>query len=160
MFTFKAEIGIIGINPYVSVPNEILNKIFKLAGKDKGHIRIRGTINDKPYRQTLVKYSGKWRLYVNTTMVKNSPKRIGEIVDVTIGIDRKSREIKPPENFLKALDGNKKAKTVFHGLSASRKLEIVRYMANLKTEESLHRNIKRAIKFLLEKERFVGREKP
>lgn len=41
-----------------------------------------------------------------------------------------------------------------------KKLEIVRYLARLKTEESLEKNIKRAINFLLGNERFVGRYKP
>lgn len=68
-YAFKAEIKIIGINPYVLVPGPILQKIFKQAGRDKGPIPIKGTINKKPYRQTLVKYSGAWRLYINTTMI-------------------------------------------------------------------------------------------
>jgi hypothetical protein len=39
-------------------------------------------------------------------------------------------------------------------------LEIVRYLANLKTEKALDTNIDKAINFLLGKERFVGRDKP
>jgi hypothetical protein len=62
MHKFKARLGIIGINPFVHVPKKILSDIFKSAGKEKGHIPICGNINGKPYRQTLVKYSGEWRL--------------------------------------------------------------------------------------------------
>jgi uncharacterized protein YdeI (YjbR/CyaY-like superfamily) len=58
------------------------------------------------------------------------------------------------------LTENEQAKTVYDRLSASKKLEIVRYLARLKTEESLEKNIKRAINFLLGNERFVGRDKP
>src|ERR1041385_6727262 len=101
MEKFKTKIQILGVNPYVSVPKIILQKIFKAAGKEKGHIPICGTVNDKPFRQTLVKYSGAWRLYINTTMLKNSPERIGELVDITVKYDPESREIKPPSGFLK-----------------------------------------------------------
>jgi uncharacterized protein YdeI (YjbR/CyaY-like superfamily) len=59
-----------------------------------------------------------------------------------------------------ALEKHKKAKFVFDGLPASRRKEIVRYLANLKSEEALERNIVRAINFLLGKERFVGRDHP
>ncbi len=160
MYNFRAEIEIIGINPFVFVPKDILEQIFKLAGKDKGYIPINGLINNKPYKQTLVKYSGEWRLYINAIMLKNSPKRIGEIIEITINFDPESREIKVPASFVKALTENKNANLVFENLSASRKQEIVRYLVNLKNEETLQKNIKRAINFLLGKERFVGRDKP
>jgi hypothetical protein len=93
MNKFSASIEIIGINPFVFVPDSILDDLFKEAGKNKGAIPIRGVINDKPYRQTLVKYSGAWRLYINTTMLKNSPKRIGEIIELTVEYDSSDRSI-------------------------------------------------------------------
>jgi hypothetical protein len=37
--------------------------------------------------------------------------------------------------------------------------EIMRYINNLKTTESVERNVERAIRFLLGKDRFVGRDK-
>lgn len=157
---FIAEIEIIGVNPFVFVPNKVLQQIFNHAGKNKGHIPIKGTINDKPYKQTLVKYKGEWRLYINTSMLQHSPKHVGEIIHITIDFDPESRDIKPPETFTQALNDNKEAKAVFDGLAASRKLEIVRYLAKLKTEDSRDKNIQKAINFLLGKERFIGREKP
>lgn len=160
MYKFEAILEIIGINPFVSVPENILIKVFKLAGKDKGHIPITGTINDKPYKQTLIRYSGAWRLYINTSMLKNSPKRIGEKLKVTITFDPEPRTIHAPVEFIAALNKNTAAKSVFDQLPASRKLEIVRYLANLKTIATLDKNINKAINFLLGKERFVGRDKP
>ena len=160
MLKFKAVIEIIGINPYVFVPEEILHAIFKQARKDRGHIPIAGTINQKPYKQTLVKYSGHWRLYINTSMLKNSPKRIGEEIELTVGFDRESRAIETPEAFIIALNANVEAEEAFYKLSPSRKFEIIRYLARLKTEKALEYNISRAINFLKGKERFIGREKP
>ena len=105
MNKFKADIEIIGINPFVFVPEKILKRIFKQAGKDKGAIPINGLINEKPYKQTLVKYLGAWRLYINTSMLKNSPKRIGETIEVTIEFDTSDRTIKPHPKLIAAFKG-------------------------------------------------------
>lgn len=158
--TFNATIEIIGINPFVSVPDIILTDIFRQAGKNKGAIPIRGTINNLPYKQTLVKYSGDWRLYINTLMLKNSPKRIGENIQVTIEFDPSDRTIKPHPKLVKALKENKQVKAVFDSLTPSLQLEIVRYIDKLKTEASIDKNVRRAVDFLLGKGRFIGRDKP
>lgn len=160
MDAFQAEIAIIGVNPFVLVPDDVLLEIFKQAGKCKGPIPISGTINGRPYTQTLVRYSGEWRLYINTAMLRDSPKRIGEVVELTVSYDPQSRELNPPDAFVNALTENEVAKTVFDGLPASRRLEIVRYLARLKTQSILEKNVKRAINFLMGNERFIGRDKP
>lgn len=87
MRRFSANIGIIGINPFVELPEKVLAAVLKAAGKDKGPIRVRGTINGDPYRQTLLRYKGEWRLYINGFMLKNSPRRIGEKIVVEIEFD-------------------------------------------------------------------------
>lgn len=160
MDKFKAKIDIIGINPFVFVPAKILNNIFKQANKDRGHIPIHGNINGKPYKQTLVKYSGDWRLYINNIMLRNSPKRIGEVIEITVQFDPVSREIKPHPLLVKAFKENKDAKMVFDGLSASRRNEIVRYISNLKTEESIVKNVSKVISHLSGKTAFAGRRNP
>jgi hypothetical protein len=160
MEKFKAEIKIIGVNPFVFIPFEVLTNIFIQANKDKGYIPVCGTINAESYKQTLVKFNGAWRLYINTKILKNSTKRIGENIDITIEYDSSDRTIKPHPKFEKALKANKKAKIVFDNLIPSKRHEIVRYISFLKKEESIDRNIIKAIDFLLGKGRFVGRDKP
>ena len=160
MHKFKASLDLIGINPFVYVPEQILKEIFAQVGKDKGHIPVCVVINNNKYKQTLVKYSGYWRLYINTTMLKNSPKRVGEIIDIAIEFDPTDRTIKPHPEFLQALDQNMEAKHVFKSLSASRQKEIIRYISFLKSADSVTKNVQRAIGFLTGKNRFVGRERP
>jgi len=160
MYSFNAILEIIVGNPFVYLPPPILKALFEDAQQDRGPIPVRGSINGKPYQQTLVKYSGAWRLYINMKMLKDSPRRIGEEVQVDIEYDTSDRSIIPHPNFLRALEENDEAKAVFDQLSPSRQKEIIRYIAQLKSEESVERNVKRAINFLLGKERFVGREKP
>lgn len=158
---FSAQLEIIGINPFVFIPAETLQKIFERAGTDRSPIRVWGKVNGLPYEQTLVKYKGEWRLYINLEMLANSPKRIGELIEVSISFNPKKKVEKVvPEKFLKALEKDKKAKTVFDGLVPSKKSEIIRYLVNLKTAAALEKNIQRALNFLKGKERFIGRDKP
>ncbi|HXB33802.1 MAG TPA: YdeI/OmpD-associated family protein [Puia sp.] len=157
MNKFSAHIEIIGINPFVHLPEKVLTFIFKEAGKDKGPIRVRGTINGDPYRQTLLRYKGAWRLYINGFMLKNSPKRIGEKIAVEIEFDPEDKKIEPHPKLVAALRKDKKAAAVWVKLTPSRRWEIVRYIGSLKTEESVDRNIVRAIEHLNGKAGFVGR---
>ena len=69
-YTFSTTIEIIGINPFVYVPKEILKHIFEKAAKSKGPIPVKGAVNSIPYTQTLMKFKGEWRLYINTKMLK------------------------------------------------------------------------------------------
>ncbi|ACU03701.1 YdeI/OmpD-associated family protein [Pedobacter heparinus] len=156
--SFQASLEIIGINPYVQVPEVILAEIFTQAGKNKSHIPVAGTVNGLPYQQTLLKYSGFWRLYINTKMLKDSPKLIGETIKVTIKFDPSDRTIKPHPELLKALKKSPEAKSKFDLLSPSMQKEIIRYISGLKTEESRNRNIDKAINFLLGKGAFIGRK--
>ncbi|AWN66997.1 MULTISPECIES: YdeI/OmpD-associated family protein [Lactococcus] len=159
-YSFQAELEIIGINPFVAVPPDILQKIFQDSGREKSPIPICGQINEKTYQQNLMFFKGDWRLYVNTTMLKNSPKRIGEIFDFTIYYDSEPRIVKQPQVLSEALAKNPEAKKVFDQLIPSKQVEINRYIARLKTEEAIERNVRRAIGFLLGKNSFVGRDKP
>lgn len=160
MQEFTATLEIIDGNPFVHVPPVILEDLFNQANKQKGAIPIKGAVNGKPYQQTMVKFRNHWRLYVNMVMLKNSPKRIGESINVSIEFDPSDRSIEPHPKFVNALKSNETARKVFEALSPSRQKEIVRYISFLKTEKSVDRNVERAINFLLGKVRFVGRDKP
>ena len=160
MLRFKAQIEIIGINPYVLLPEKVLLTVFKQAGKDKGAIPVKGKIEGHDFIQNLVKYSGKWRLYLNTPMRKASNKIVGDKVTIEIEFDPVERITPIHTKLQNALEKNKKAKKVFDSLPPSRQKEIARYINFLKTDESIDKNIKRVLLFLNGKERFVGRDKP
>jgi hypothetical protein len=157
---FTAVIEIIGVNPFVRVPENVLESLFAQCGGSNRAIPIKGTVNGLPFIQTLVKFRGLWRLYVNTSMLKKSPERVGEAIEITVAFDPSDRTLIPRPDFVAALEDNPEAKRVFDGLPPSRRHEIVRYIAMLKTEESVARNIGRAIEFLKGNGRFVGRDKP
>ncbi|MGN6617857.1 MAG: YdeI/OmpD-associated family protein [Ilyomonas sp.] len=160
MNKFEAKIEIIGINPFVFLPNPVLEAIFKQAGKDKGKIPVKIKIDGHQFPQTLIKYSGHWRLYLNTPMRKAARKEVGDTASFEIEVDTTERKISIHPKFQKALKENKEAKKVFDNLRPSLQLEIVRYLSSLKREETIDKNITKAINFLLGKERFIGRDKP
>lgn len=160
MSVFKATLEIIGINPFVFVPEDILHNLFKEAGINKGYIPIRGKVNGKDYKQTLLRYKGEWRLYINTEMLTNSPKRIGETLELSVVFDPADRSLVPHPQLEQALAENEEAKAVFERLAPSKRKEIIRYISFLKTDESRRKNIEKAVGFLLGKNRFIGREKP
>lgn len=153
-------IKIIGVNPFVYLPSKVLEFIFAQAGKDKGKIPVRIKIDGHAFIQTLVKYSGHWRLYLNTPMRKAAKKEVGDSADFEIAFDPIKRVIKPHPAFQKALKQNKAAKKIFGHLPPYRQTEIIRYISFLKTEESVNRNVIKVIDFLLGKGKFTGRDSP
>jgi hypothetical protein len=132
MPSFKATLDIIGINPFVFVPQEILLALFEAAGKDKGNIPVCGQVNGKPYEQTLLRYKREWRLYINTTMLPNSPKKIGELINVSIEFDQRDRTLQVHPDLTEALTQNEAALAVFETLAPSAKKEIIRYIVGEK----------------------------
>src|SRR6187455_1053022 len=148
MEPLSAKIQIIGINPYVLLPASLLKYIFQKAGKDKGAIPVQLKINDKYFIQNLVKYGGKWRLYLNGPMRKAAGKDVGDRIEIQIDFDPRPRTTPIHPKLKKAFKENPTAKKAFEKLSPSRQKEILRYIIFLKSEESVDRNIQRAIAHL------------
>ena len=159
MKPFSAKIYIIGINPYVLLPSVVLNYIFQKSGKEKGAIPVKLKIGREKFIQNLVKYSGKWRLYLNTPMRKAAGKDVGDTIDIHIDFDPKPRTTPIHPKLEKAFKENSNARNVFEKLAPSRQKEILRYINFLKSEESVDKNVQRAISHLTANKPFIGREK-
>lgn len=145
MVKFSSRIFVLGINPILNPPDRILRSIFKEAGKDKGPIPVRGRLNGAEFIQTLVKYQGGWRLYINGKMLKESGLAVGSRADIEIEFDPKPRKVPMPAELAKALKADRKAKTTFNQLAPSRRKEILRYIGSLKSAASIERNVSRLI---------------
>jgi uncharacterized protein YdeI (YjbR/CyaY-like superfamily) len=142
------------------LPLKVLNRIFSEAGKNKGSIPVVLTINNIDFQQNLVKYKGEWRLYLNTPMRNIAGKQVGDTITLDIRFDKEERVTSMHPELKTSLENNKEAKVIFDSLPPSRRKEIMRYINNLKTRESVERNVSKAIQFLLGNERFIGRDKP
>lgn len=157
MRSFSAVIEIIGINPYVLLPAKALEALFKSAGRDKGPIPVKIRIDGHPFTQTLVRYRGHWRLYINGPMLKAAAKDTGDTIKVHIEYDAEPPKTLMPVQLEEALARDRNAREAFEALAPSRQKEIMRYISFLKSEDSIRRNVEKAIAHLLGKGRFVGR---
>lgn len=155
---FTAKLEIIGINPFVFIPEEVLKEIFETSGKNKSPIPVKGTVNGKQFKQNLMKYLGEWRLYVNLTMLKDSPKRIGEMIDISIEFDDSERTVPIHPQLDKRIKESSIALKNFENLIPSRKLELIRYINNLKTQASIDKNIEKIIQHLHGETDFFGKK--
>ncbi|WP_343658628.1 YdeI/OmpD-associated family protein [Chryseobacterium sp.] len=154
---FTATLEIIGINPFVFVPEEILDTIFEKSGRNKSPVPVKGTVNGKEFKQNLMKYLGEWRLYINLIMLKNSPKRIGEVIEVVLEYDNSDRSISIHPQLEKAIKESSLATKNFEKLIPSRRHELIRYINNLKTEAGIQRNIEKIISHLHGETDFFGK---
>lgn len=166
MLKFSETIFIVNGNPYIRPPDSVLEKIFEKAGKEKSPIPVCGKINGALFRQSLVRYEGDWRLYVNIVMAKAANLNFSESINEIVG--RKAQfeidfDSNPPEYkmmpFLKdALAKNSMASANWEKLPYYRRKELLRYFAGLKTEEAKQRNLEKAMHVLSGKEgRFMAR---
>lgn len=163
---FTEKISIINGNPYVRPPERILQEIFKQAEKNTSPITIKGRINGAEFQQSLVKYQGDWRLYVNIIMAKAAKisfsKSISEIVGRSaifeIEFNPKPQVYKMTPFLRKSLEDNPVARENWENLTPSRKKEILRYFSWLKSDEAKERNLKKIMEVLTGKEaRFMAR---
>jgi len=149
MNSFSAKIYIISrINPVVDVPDDVLSAIFAQAGRSKGPVPVRGRLNGAEFIQTLIKYEGAWRLYLNGEMRKSAGIDTGDMANVEIEFDPRPREEPVPEKFAEALKTDETARAEFEKLSPSRQKEILRYLNSMKTEASLVKNVEKVIRHL------------
>lgn len=148
MIIFSATIYKIGINPVIDPPDKILEAIFKQAGRSKGPIPVRGKLNGAEFMQTLVKYKGAWRLYINGPMLKDSGLAIGDLAKIELEFDPRSRDVAVPKELAIALRQDKKANAAYERLSASRRKEIAKYIGSLKTPDSVAKNVERVMRHL------------
>jgi hypothetical protein len=144
---FKAAIYKASINACVDVPAKITAKMVAT----KGYIAVKGTINKHPFTQTLVPVkNGPYRLFVNGSMLKLCAASPGDMVSFNIEQDMAPKPVLMPAALKKALNEHKLLAD-FNAFSASRKKEVFRYLGNLKTRESVQKNIEKVIAQLQKK---------
>jgi methyl coenzyme M reductase gamma subunit len=138
----------------------MLKQLFVQANRDKGPIPVKVKLNGYSFKQTLVKYAGKWRLYLNTPMRKATRLEVGDSAKVSVEFDPGERKLTIHPKLETALSKNKSAKEIFDSLPPSRRKEIIRYIGLLKSDEAVDKNVQRALWFLNGKHRFIGRDHP
>src|SRR4029453_4928524 len=106
---FTSVIYRLGINPVVDPPEDVLQALFAQAGRSKGPIRVCGKLNEAEFVQTLVRYKGAWRLYINGQMLTDSGLKGGDSAEIEIVFDPRPRDVPMPEELKAALQRDDKA---------------------------------------------------
>jgi hypothetical protein len=150
---FKAKIYKTGINPCVDVPRRITKNLTAV----KGYIRVKGTINGFGFKQTLVPVKDSpYRLFVNIPMLKGGETEVGK--SATFSIEQNSQAPKKEYTMLLMLRfylKNEKLTSDFNQLTPSRKKDILKYLGNIKTEETMVKNVRKVIDQLKRKVKTV-----
>jgi hypothetical protein len=178
--SFTASVKIAGINPYVDVPAHVVEALgggtkaavlVKIAAaepvkhkaaapqkkrvleKDAARLKTIGRLAPGDwFRTTLVPLQVEpARLYLDTWMRETAGMGVGDLVRVTLRLDRNSREIPLPGPLLAALQENAQARAAWEALAPSRRREILTYLNFLKTPEALERNVQKTVTILLSK---------
>lgn len=150
MLRFSAVIRIIGINPYVEVSKRRAGQLRKGWRRPMPVLlRINGKPAGTPWRINMMPAgNGGYFLYLHNSVREASGTRVGDRVTVQLALDRayRSGPVHPmPRWFSVALRGNPQAKLNWSRLTPSRRKEILRYFAGLKSDEARQRNLARAM---------------
>jgi hypothetical protein len=162
MLRFRGVIRIRGINPYIRVNAKIARRLKKDWHKPLPvSVRINGQ-PQKPWRINMMPAGeGNFFLYLQNTVRTASRTKVGDRVAVELSFDDayRSGPAHPlPVWFRTALKKHPKAKKAWDMLIPSRKKEILRYFAALKSPEAKARNLARAMEALSGSEaRFMAR---
>lgn len=142
-------------NPCVEVPPTVVMALKAESSRNQS-LPVKATLQGKPFKANVMRYRGAWRLYLNGVMRKRAGVEVGQRVKVTLRHDPKPRPTPIPPAFATALAKDRRAKAAFEALAPSRRKELLRYLGNLKREESLRLNIGRMLKYLKGRETGVS----
>lgn len=160
---FTATIQIRGVNPFVLVSSRRARAI-KPGWRKPLPVTVR--LNGKPARAWRINMmpvgNGCFYLYLHGAIRKASGAKVGDRVQVEIDFNSEYRggpQHAMPRWFKEALASQTLARQNWAALIPSRKKEILRYFAGLKSEEARERNLQRALYVLSGKPgRFMARE--
>jgi hypothetical protein len=165
---FTAVAKIRGVNPFVSVSAVLVERL-KPGWRRPLPVRVRihgklkeGCQPESTWRTNLMPAGdGSFFLYLNEAMRGGTGVAVGSRIRVELEFDasyRNGPQHPMPSWFSKALRENEMAKKHWAALTPSRKKEVLRYFAQLKSAEARERNVLRALHVLSGATgRFMGR---
>jgi hypothetical protein len=160
---FTARIEILNGNPFVRVSARRAQTIKPNWRRPLPVLmRINGAPGDKAWRTNMMPIgTGDFYLYLHGDVRRASTTKVGDKVQVEVRFDAVYRNgpMHPMSAWFRIpLSRNAIAKQAWAALIPSRKKEILRYLAALKSDEARTRNVARAVRVLSgNKGRFMGR---
>ena len=162
ILTFRGTIRIRGINPYIAV------SAARSAALKPGWrrplpvlLRINGKPRDACRTNMMPAGDGSYYLYLNGKVRSGAAVNVGDVAQVELQFDKGYRNgplHSMPGWFKQALQQNSSAQKNWDALTPSRKKEVLRYFAGLKSTEARARNLAKAMRVLSgETDRFMAR---
>jgi Bacteriocin-protection, YdeI or OmpD-Associated/Domain of unknown function (DUF1905) len=149
---FRARIEINGINPYLLVS---ATRAARLKPDWRRPLPVCIRVNgkpDTPWRINLMPVGdGSFYLYLHGDVRAASAAGVGDVVAVEVRFDADYRggPVGPmPAWFAQGLERNVRARRAWQALIPSRRKEILRYLARLKTAAARARNLKKVLHML------------
>jgi Domain of unknown function (DUF1905)/Bacteriocin-protection, YdeI or OmpD-Associated len=134
---FAASIYKVGVIRYVDVPREVSKKFGGAA-----HVPVTGTVEGVPVRTTLVsRGKGAYRMAIHSDIRKKLRVDSGAVVEIALQLDEESREPEMPPALVLALRNAPKAQRRFRGITTALRMQIVRYLTTVKSQETLERRV-------------------
>jgi len=144
MPTFHTELLLQGKSATgLAVPDEVIASFG--AGK---RVAVVVTIGDYSYRSTVGPYRGANMLPVSGANREAAGIAAGDIVEVTLELDDRPREVEVPADLAAALDADAAVRATFDALSFSAQNAHVQSVETAKTAETRERRIAKVVETL------------
>lgn len=172
---FSGGIELDGINPYVDVPSDIVERLggtppiavtlllrpestpndarAPALPADASRLRAIGRLSDDGwFRSTvLTRRAGEARLYLDQWMREAAGVSVGDRVTIELRPDGLPRDLKLPTSLQDGLNADPMARAAWEDLPPSRRREILSYLNFLKTPAALERNVEKTLRSLAKK---------
>lgn len=158
---FRSRIEIVGINPYAAV-EAAMAQMLAPGWRRPLPVLVRVGEGPEVWRTNLTPVGdGRFRLYLHGGMRKAAGVNVGDEVEIALSfdVDYRGGPVHPmPAALADGLERCAAARAAWVALRPSEQKEVLRYLAALKSDVTLNRNIGRALHVLSGGEgRFLGR---
>lgn len=144
MERFKTKLVSGGKAPYSSWTFLVLpEKILKQWGQT-GRIEVRGTLAGVPFRGAMSRGEGVHRMPVRRALLEQAGVSRGDVVDVTVELDRESDRVEVPEELRAILDDDAELAALFDEMPPSHRRAWAGYVAEAKRPETRARRARKA----------------
>ena len=107
----------------------------------KGRVPVKGTINDFPFRSSLMNMGDGHMMVVNAQLRAGAQCKPGDTVTVLMEIDEDKRTVEVPRDLKKIIAGDRKAREFWPKLSFTHQKEYVKSIEDAKRPETREKRI-------------------
>jgi uncharacterized protein DUF1905/bacteriocin resistance YdeI/OmpD-like protein len=150
-FEVKIEGKEAGVVSAITPPFDVVE-----AFGTRGRVPIRGTINNFPFRSSLMPMGGCHRMPVRKSLRDGAGVNPGDVVSVVLQRDEAERTVEVPVSLKKELAKSKTAQANWDKLAFTAKKEIALSITGAKQEETRARRLAKALDILKSGKKWTG----